>query len=64
MTRNLTSLRKAKEDVALLLKGARDLETKEMEVLNDFFALVFASERTLQQSQTLIPEEKSVGSKT
>lgn len=64
MTRNLSSLRKAKEDVALLLKGARDLETKEMEVLNDFFALVFASERTLQQSQTLIPEEKSGGSKT
>lgn len=50
----LNSKRKTREKVAPLLNGAGKLETNNMEqaeVLNNFFASIFASKTALQESQ-------------
>ena len=54
--------RKTLENVGLLLNGAEDLVTKDMEevkVLNVFFTLIFAGNTCLQQTRSLRPVEKS-----
>ena len=53
----ISTKRKARENTGLLLSGARDLVTKEVEeadVLKSFFAMVFTSNTCLRKSQ--IPE--------
>jgi len=50
--------------VGLLLKGTGLLETKDLEVLDDFCTLIFTGESSLQQSQNLRPEGKSGARKT